>query len=327
MIRRAFLLILSAGLVCLAANLKLSNEDIEASLTIETTQITFGSTSEAVVQYSGKGEMVISRAKLEAGSDKITLSEKSRASSELVYEIEPEQMGSFEVLFKFVYTDFEDKEVVQPFGKIELKAVSALTSEEKKTLENEGAEKLVERISPEPEPAEVPINKLAVAAWAAGLILAAAGIWLFISKRRKKAREEVKYALPHKSAYRFLEALKFRNQPQNGQMKEYVFILSSLLRSYIQVRFSLPATDMTTEEFLEDASGRGIFTDEQRKTLQSFLEKADLVKFAGFSPSQQQALDMMVSAKEFIRTTEDYNFLVPEDEAKSIGKALEAEDV
>ncbi|ARN56677.1 hypothetical protein [Sedimentisphaera salicampi] len=327
MIRRAFFAILIAGFACFAAELKLSSETIEASLTIDKTQISYGSSAEAEVGYSAKGEEVISRAKLEPGSDKITLHEKSRSGSRLVYEIEPEQTGSFEVLFKFVYTDFEDQEVVQPFGKIEFEVSSALSDEEKSTLKNKGAEKLVNKISPEPEPAEVPINKLAVAAGAAGLALAAAGIWLYISKRKKNALQEVKYVLPHKSAYKFLEALKFRNLPQNGQMKEYVYILSNLLRSYIQVRFSLPATDMTTEEFLEDAAERGIFSAVQNKTLQSFLEKADLVKFAGFSPSIDQAEEMMDSAKDFIRTTEDYNFLVPEKDAKTIGKPLEAEDV
>jgi hypothetical protein len=76
--------------------------------------------------------------------------------------------------------------------------------------------------------------------------------------------------------------------------------LADALRRYIERTRSIAAPDRTTEELLGEASTRDDFSEEQRRTLRSFLRRADRVKFAGDLEAARHAVDAVREARVFI---------------------------
>ena len=80
--------------------------------------------------------------------------------------------------------------------------------------------------------------------------------------------------------------------------REFYGSLSALLRRYVAERFALPATRQTTAEFLGAIQEATKVSDEQRQRLRAFLERCDLVKFAGVSPALEESRELV----EFVRS-------------------------
>jgi hypothetical protein len=87
--------------------------------------------------------------------------------------------------------------------------------------------------------------------------------------------------------------------------------LSSILRQYIEWRFSLRAPEQTTEEFLADALASGGLIATHRNLLSSFLHQCDLVKFAQHQPDRSDMQQAFDSAKAFIEQTANDEILIP----------------
>jgi hypothetical protein len=60
---------------------------------------------------------------------------------------------------------------------------------------------------------------------------------------------------------------------------------------------------MTTEEFLQAAQKSGDLGREERAALAAFLTEADLVKFAAYAPSAEQAERAYAAARQFVEST------------------------
>jgi hypothetical protein len=60
------------------------------------------------------------------------------------------------------------------------------------------------------------------------------------------------------------------------------------------------APEQTTEEFLREVGEGDVFPAEERERLQSFLESADLVKFAAHLPETDDVKQTFRRAKIFI---------------------------
>jgi hypothetical protein len=80
--------------------------------------------------------------------------------------------------------------------------------------------------------------------------------------------------------------------------------LSSMLRRYIAERLTLPAPRQTTAEFLNKVRETMIIDETQRGRLQAFLERCDLVKFAGASHSVVECRELADFVRTFIRDRE-----------------------
>ena len=128
------------------------------------------------------------------------------------------------------------------------------------------------------------------------------GAWL----RRQRQRSEVSSAPPrpaHEIALEALSKLSQEDLPSGSRYEEYYVRLSGIVRSYIEARFGLKAPEMTTEEFLQVASGAQVLSQDQRRLLQEFLEHSDLVKFARYKPSRHEADETFEAARRFIQDT------------------------
>lgn len=146
--------------------------------------------------------------------------------------------------------------------------------------------------------------------------LAAIGAFLavyFVKKKKAKASKQPVEAKPaHLIAYEALTALRGRDLPQQGKLKEYYFELFSIVRQYLENRFSLRAPEMTTEEFLNYLRESKVLGESHKELLRQFLSHCDLVKFAKYGPAPREIEDSFRAAVRLIDETKE----VPLAEAK-----------
>ncbi len=138
------------------------------------------------------------------------------------------------------------------------------------------------------------------------LILAAilAVSTVFLLKTRD-TRELTRFKPAHEIAYEQLAALKKKNLIEQGRIKEFYIEISDITRHYIENRFNIKAPDMTTEEFFIKVKVHPQFNAEHKMLLKDFLVCCDLVKFAKYSPSQEEIDSAFESAEKFIGQTKE----------------------
>ena len=100
---------------------------------------------------------------------------------------------------------------------------------------------------------------------------------------------------PIERAWAELDRLVKRGLPGRGRYKDFYVELTMVVRRYVQRRYGVKAPHMTTEKFLSDprfnSSGE----------LKSFLESADMVKFAGVTATPEMADGATESARTYLK--------------------------
>ena len=115
-------------------------------------------------------------------------------------------------------------------------------------------------------------------------------LYRFLSKRKKSATE-----IPSKEkALLALKLLTTENLPEQKLFDRYYVKLTGIVRNYIEEVFNIDAPESTTEEFLAAAANHPQFSPQTRTLLESFLQEADMVKFA----RQQSTLENCTYAHE-----------------------------
>lgn len=143
------------------------------------------------------------------------------------------------------------------------------------------------------------------------LALLAIGIAIFIWwYRRYKAKKEQEAfveqkprILPQVIARARLREIETAQYWQQGNVKTYYSELSNVLREYLENRYRILALESTTDEILNDLKETK-FPGNQYQPLRSFLEMADLAKFAKFKPSVEECQASMTYAQEMIKATQ-----------------------
>ncbi len=157
-----------------------------------------------------------------------------------------------------------------------------------------------------PAPVELPEDRLARRwqTWLIGaatlLAVATAGaLWW---KRRKTRTSLAPPLIPADVwATRELDALLAEQLVERGQVHEFYFRISAIVRGFIERRFGLHAAEMTTEEFLQEALTGEMLGEFNKSLLGEFLEACDLVKFARFEPQPRAIAQTVESARAFIQ--------------------------
>jgi hypothetical protein len=149
-----------------------------------------------------------------------------------------------------------------------------------------------------PEPVRWQPWAIAAAAAAA---LAAALFWL--RRRLRRPPPPLPPPPPDSIALRALAALEDEGLLARGEVREFYFRLSLILRRYLEGRFGLNAPDRTTEEFLVEVQGSDRLAGGHRELLGRFLEACDLVKFARARPAREEALGALATARSFVIET------------------------
>ena len=105
---------------------------------------------------------------------------------------------------------------------------------------------------------------------------------------------------PHvRAKQRLAEALLLISDPD-----KFCTAVSNTLRLYLEERFHLRAPERTTEEFLVELQGSAALNPEQKRSLQSFLQSCDLVKFARLEPSESALRDLHDAALRLVDETQ-----------------------
>jgi hypothetical protein len=138
------------------------------------------------------------------------------------------------------------------------------------------------------------------------LIAVAAGIYLFL-RFKKPPQERAKPQVPElpawEKAYQELEALRQENLPDKGRFKEFFTRVADIARHYMENRFNIHAPHMTTEEFLYSLGVMGHLNESQNAALKDFLDSCDMVKFAKYAPTVNEALKNFDLAKRLVDDT------------------------
>ena len=144
------------------------------------------------------------------------------------------------------------------------------------------------------------------------LIIGIIVLVIILLKRRKNYVAPVIPA--HIIALKALEDIKTRGLVEKGKIKEYYFLISNVLRHYIENRFDLMAPEMTTEEFLQELGKTTAIENNYQSILKDYLTHCDMVKFAKYIPSTDEIDKVYSIALDFIEQTKKEAIIEEDDE-------------
>jgi hypothetical protein len=138
------------------------------------------------------------------------------------------------------------------------------------------------------------IGAIVLAAFGAGL--------LYVSRRINVFQSETKDLHPWKKALNELDALLEKKLIEHGSYREFYDSISDLTRRYVELRFSIRAPAQTTEEFLQQVRESKALA-EFAPLLDEFLYGCDLVKFARYRSSVEEAKKTVRICEKFLTET------------------------
>jgi hypothetical protein len=134
------------------------------------------------------------------------------------------------------------------------------------------------------------------------LIVAGLIVWIFY--RQKKLKENIEPPLPvHEQALIELEKIENMNLIEKGQVKEYYYMVSDVLRRYLEGRFSLRAPEQTTEEFLDNVTKSDALESKYINILKEYLMHCDMVKYAKLEPDKAECSKLIEATRKFVHET------------------------
>ncbi len=155
-------------------------------------------------------------------------------------------------------------------------------------------------LRPAADPVELPVNYasnwLWICAGIGALLVAAIVVWRIRRGRTLGERQLSPQELAELELGRIVE-----NKLAESDVKAFYVELTAVVRRYIERSTGVNAPDLTTEEFLRQIVDDAIFADDEQVRLRSFLEAADLVKFAAFEPEASDIKSSIERARMFIQ--------------------------
>ena len=134
------------------------------------------------------------------------------------------------------------------------------------------------------------------------VLLALTALILFLIYREKKT-EEIRQAEPaHIRALRQLDKYRGQQYWKPEQQKNFYSGVTDALREYIASRYGVGALEMTTAEIFQDLKNSDIPEDLYQE-MQTLFERADFVKFAKFTATDQENATVLPQAIRFVTTT------------------------
>jgi len=163
----------------------------------------------------------------------------------------------------------------------------------------------------------IPNNRtLLINSIAAGVVLLAVFL-IFFERKVRYARQNSKKAAqlsPSQKAYKSFEELMQSKTLLEGRTKELYSTISSILKKYINDRYSRDLSENTTAEirtamlvFIDDISAS--------RTLMDIFDECDMVKFAKYRPTHEIIMVSIKKSKQFIDITKAEPNLVTLSEA------------
>jgi len=101
-----------------------------------------------------------------------------------------------------------------------------------------------------------------------------------------------------------LSTLKARDLCSKGRHQEHFFLVSEIIREYMENRYGVMALERTTHELKSQFTG-DIADNETRRRLFKVLDACDMVKFARFKPTAAHAGESISMAVEWVEMTSE----------------------
>lgn len=224
--------------------------------------------------------------------------EKGRITREFRYVLETYKTGSY-IIPAF---DIKYKEKLK--SEVEVAKTPEIFIEVATTLDEDASD--VRDIKPPVALDKSYFRLYIIIAIVFGVLILAAIILHYIYRRKHRETESIPEPLPaHQIAYNDLESLMAMDLISKGQIKEYYYRLSNIVRHYIENRFRLMAPERTTEEFLAEMTVTERLTEDHKELVGNFLEHCDMVKFAAYGPDSREIENSFNSAKKLVDETRE----------------------
>jgi len=136
-----------------------------------------------------------------------------------------------------------------------------------------------------------------------GLVVLAAGGAVAAVIRWRRQRPLPPPPPPHEVAFAALDALRETDFSDAAAVRRFYFAISEVVRAYVEGRFGLNATDLTSEEICANLDRLDELSDEPEQTLRHFLTETDTVKFAAHHPEQEEIQQTYERALSFVELT------------------------
>ena len=172
--------------------------------------------------------------------------------------------------------------------------ISSLTSDGEKARAMKG-------LAQWPRALPVRIALALIALIAAALVAALLVRWIRRHRAEQAAPKPV--PLPHEIAIAALQLLLERKWIEAENIEPFYIELSGIVRTYIEGRFNLRAPELTTEEFIRDATSSHHLSLDHQQLCTAFLEQCDLVKFAKHRPTQDDMRAAFTAAERLVKET------------------------
>ncbi len=108
---------------------------------------------------------------------------------------------------------------------------------------------------------------------------------------------------PHETALRALRTLLAKGWIEALNVEPFYVELSGIVRHYLEDRFHLRAPELTTEEFIREATSSQLLSPAHQALTSGFLEQSDLVKFARHRPTGEDMKAAYSAAETLVRET------------------------
>ncbi len=116
--------------------------------------------------------------------------------------------------------------------------------------------------------------------------------YVIIKKQKKKKKKEIiiiEKKLPaHEIAYKKLSELINKELIKKGKIKEYVFMLSEIIREFIGNRYNFDSIELTSDELLKHIKQDAKFNREYITIINNFLEDSDIIKFSKIEATNEE---------------------------------------
>jgi hypothetical protein len=152
-----------------------------------------------------------------------------------------------------------------------------------------------------PAPATWRVATAAVLALLAMASLIALAAWL--RRKRERPAPARPPVPPHELALAAIQILLAKKWIEQENVEPFYVELSQIVRAYIEARFNLRAPELTTEEFIREASASHHLSLDHQQLIAAFLEQCDLVKFAKHRPAQSDMRAACAAAERLIHET------------------------
>ena len=148
-----------------------------------------------------------------------------------------------------------------------------------------------------------PLTLREIAPWAIGLILLCQLVWYLIKWLKSRKKKEDKPEEPaHIRALRKLDRFRGEKHWKPENQKAFYSGVTDALREYIAARYGVGAMEMTTAEIFHDLKGSDI-PEDLFQEMKDLFERADFVKFAKYTASNEDNVTVLPAAVRFVTET------------------------